>query len=365
MVRSARSSFLVCSMVLGMAMAAAGAAARAVAPAEPCPPDPLLTLRPGLPIQKLSSNFCRPGINFRLRVPVGTLHLTFASRGGLGNANLFAKFGSPATDAEILASVGPTNLETIEVANPQAGVWFVRLQADNRFVGVSVLAEIAVDETVFEVTTPPTGIADTTPGRFRFFSFEVPDGTARIDIETDGGGGNADLYAQPETVPTEESFTVVSAGATNKEKVSIPSPQGGPWKVATYSSTAYSGVNLDVTIVPGGSCGADETTLCLQNNRVSVAVDWINQHAGNQPGVGHAVVGTQETGTFWFFDSDNTELVIKVLDGRALNGKFWFFWGGLTDLEYTITVTDTETGTVRSFVHPAGSTSGGFDTNLF
>ena len=45
--------------------------------------------------------------------------------------------------------------------------------------------------------------------------------------------------------------------------------------------------------------------------------------------------------------------------------KFWFFWGGLTDVEYTITVTDAQTGASRSYHHPAGSASGGFDTGAF
>lgn len=322
-------------------------------------------LRPGRLLTRLASDPCNPALDFRIRVPPGALELTFTSGGGFGNANLFAKFSEAASDAAPLRSTSPTNLEHITIPNPEPGLWFVRLQGDGRFGGVKLLAEIAVDETLFEAGFPQTGIAEALPGRFRYFTFDVPEGTARVDIETDGGAGNADLYVQEETIPTEESFTAVSAGATNKERVSIPSPQGGPFKVATYSSAPYSGLTLDVTLVPGGACAAGDTTLCLQGHRFAVTVDWTNQHAGGALGQGHALVGTDETGTFWFFDADNTELVVKVLDGRALNGKFWFFWGSLTDVEYTITVTDTETGASRQYHHAAGSSSGGFDTGAF
>jgi hypothetical protein len=43
---------------------------------------------------------------------------------------------------------------------------------------------------------------------------------------------------------------------------------------------------------------------------------------------------TDDTGYFWFFDSANIELMTKVVDGRGLNGKFWFFYGALSDVQY-------------------------------
>ena len=45
----------------------------------------------------------------------------------------------------------------------------------------------------------------------------------------------------------------------------------------------------------------------------------------------------------------NPEVFVKILDGTLINGEFWFFYGGLTDLEYTLTVTDQGTGAVRTY----------------
>jgi len=66
-----------------------------------------------------------------------------------------------------------------------------------------------------------------------------------------------------------------------------------------------------------------------------------------------AVPLTGDTGYFWFFSSNNVELVIKVVDGRAFNGFFWVFYGALSDVAYTITVTDTQTGGIKTYSNSA------------
>lgn len=46
---------------------------------------------------------------------------------------------------------------------------------------------------------------------------------------------------------------------------------------------------------------------------------------------------------------------MKVLDGCALNHNHWVFAAAATDTEYTITVTDTLTGRVKTYFHHGGS----------
>ena len=62
---------------------------------------------------------------------------------------------------------------------------------------------------------------------------------------------------------------------------------------------------------------------------------------------------------------DNPEVFVKVLDGRVINGQFWVFYGGLTDLEYTLSVKENATGIVKSYHKNPGSAEGGFDTSGF
>ena len=104
---------------------------------------------------------------------------------------------------------------------------------------------------------------------------------------------------------------------------------------------------------------------CLLANRFRVEVTWTNQHGGNATGTGKALPGTDQTTYFWFFNRENTELVLKMVDGRTLNDHFWVFHGGLSDVDYVIKVTDTVTGAVRTYHNPAGSLTSEADTSAF
>jgi PKD repeat protein len=61
------------------------------------------------------------------------------------------------------------------------------------------------------------------------------------------------------------------------------------------------------------------------------------------------------------------EVFVKMLDARAIGQDFWLFWGGLTDLQYTLTVRDTVTGTTKVKHNPVTDsiTCLGADTSGF
>ena len=80
------------------------------------------------------------------------------------------------------------------------------------------------------------------------------------------------------------------------------------------------------------------------------------------PTAGVGLTLTMDTGAFWFFSPNNIELAVKVVDGRPDNGHFWVFVGALTNVEYTVTVTDTLTGVVRRYANPAGRLASFADT---
>ncbi len=113
---------------------------------------------------------------------------------------------------------------------------------------------------------------------------------------------------------------------------------------------------------PVGTCLGDSTTLCLNQGRFKVQVAFQTSTAS---GSGKALPLAGDTGAFWFFSQNNLELMVKVVDGRAVNGKFWFFSGGLSDVAYTISVTDLTTGTIKRYVAPQGSQSALNDTSAF
>lgn len=114
---------------------------------------------------------------------------------------------------------------------------------------------------------------------------------------------------------------------------------------------------------PDGSCHPVARTLCLDGGRFSVHVSW--QDFSGRQGAGTAVGLSDQTGYFWFFDQANVELMLKVIDGRAVNGKFWVLFGALSNVAYTITVQDTVSGKLRTYTNPAGQFASVADTAAF
>ncbi len=111
------------------------------------------------------------------------------------------------------------------------------------------------------------------------------------------------------------------------------------------------------------ACSPASTHLCLQGSRFQAEVSWSVPGLGS--GVGQAVPLTADTGYFWFFSNSNVELMVKVLDGRAVNGHFWVFHGGLSDVAYTLTVTDAVTGAREVFANPQGQLVSAADVSAF
>jgi hypothetical protein len=101
-------------------------------------------------------------------------------------------------------------------------------------------------------------------------------------------------------------------------------------------------------------CVADTHTLCLDSSRFSVTADY--QQTADGPSIqATAVTLTDATGYFWFFDSSNVELIVKVLDGCALNNHYWVFAAGLTNVGVHMVVTDKRTGTQQPYDNPVGT----------
>ena len=104
---------------------------------------------------------------------------------------------------------------------------------------------------------------------------------------------------------------------------------------------------------PAGPCRADAETLCLRDSRFEVKMDWWS--AAGESGAGRVVdAGTNDSGMFRFFNPQNWEVLIKVLDGCAINQRTWVLGAATTDLGYRILVTDTVTGESRSYVNEPG-----------
>lgn len=132
---------------------------------------------------------------------------------------------------------------------------------------------------------------------------------------------------------------------------------------ATALPAAWPDAERSVAAAATGLCVPAATRLCLRQGRFAVEARW-RDFAGTRGEAG-SMPWSDESGAFWFFDDTNLELVVKVLDGTGTNGRHWVFAGALSNVEYTITVTDLLTGAVREYLNPAGVYASFGDVDAF
>jgi hypothetical protein len=112
--------------------------------------------------------------------------------------------------------------------------------------------------------------------------------------------------------------------------------------------------------VLSGPCIPSDTVLCIDNTpgdqRFEAKISFSTVQGGGFSGDGQAIplasLGVSHGGLFWFFGQDNPEMLLKVLNACAVNGKFWVFFSAGTNVGFTLTVTDTVSHNRRFYVNP-------------
>lgn len=154
-----------------------------------------------------------------------------------------------------------------------------------------------------------------------------------------------------------KSFTVPLLDDTADEpnetlNLTLADPTGGA-VLGRSSATLTVGDNDQA---PTGPCVPGDQTLCLsQGGRFKVEVSWRNFEGVS--GQGFAVdIGRLDSGLFYFFDSNNIEMLAKVLNACSLSGfnNYWVFFAATTNVEFTLTVTDTEANRSKQYTNPLG-----------
>ena len=97
---------------------------------------------------------------------------------------------------------------------------------------------------------------------------------------------------------------------------------------------------------------AIERQTCL-HDRFALSITGVSNH----PGDGTATpvrFGSIDSSFFWFYTPSNYEVLAKVLDGCAINDRYWVFVAAVTNQAYTLRVRDAATGLVRTYANPLG-----------
>ena len=123
--------------------------------------------------------------------------------------------------------------------------------------------------------------------------------------------------------------------------------------------------DLDGRVRPRDVCVEDLNTLCLgEGGRFRVRIDWETRDGLTGEGK-RATLQTDDTGTFYFFDPTNIEMMVKAVDGRQDNGRLWIFYGSATDVIFEMTVTDVQTSLFKIYSKALGELASVGDTTAF
>jgi pseudomonalisin/xanthomonalisin len=183
---------------------------------------------------------------YTFAVPAGATNLTFKTTGGTGDADLYVQLGSaPTTTTYLQKSDGTTTTETITIAAPASGTYYVLVHGYTAASGVSLVASYQGSNpgTVLNNGVPVTGIT-LASGASTVYTFVVPAGRPSVTFKTSGGTGDADLYVQLGSAPTTSSYLQRSNGPTTTESITISSPAAGTYYVLVKAYSAISGVSL-------------------------------------------------------------------------------------------------------------------------
>ncbi len=110
-----------------------------------------------------------------------------------------------------------------------------------------------------------------------------------------------------------------------------------------------------VLVPPATGCAESSAALCLGAERFRIVVEW-RDYQGRR-GTAHAYPLTPDSGLFWFFSDTNLEVLVKVVNACAGFSRHWVYAAATTDVEYTLTATDTATGRSRTYFNPLGRRS--------
>jgi Trypsin len=197
--------------------------------------------------------------------------------------------------------------------------------------------------------------------------FQVPAGALALRVGLNAEEGlltnELDLAIHRGGAPPVGLVECASTRDGGYEFCEVAAPAAGTWNARVVSNGGDGTYQLTITIlreVDLGPCVPGPQTLCIDDapgdGRFEATIAFDTAQSDGQSGMGKAIeldsLGVTSGGIFWFFNQENPEVLLKVLDGCTVNGHHWVFWSAGTNVRLIVTVTDRRTGRQRIYQSP-------------
>ncbi|WP_326522507.1 M4 family metallopeptidase [Archangium lipolyticum] len=212
----------------------------------PPPPPVVDPLANNVPVSNLSGSSGNKKY-YALEVPAGQPSLSFEISGGTGDADLYVRYGSvPSSSTYDCRPYKSGNAEVCTFTNPQAGTWYVMLNAYSAYSGVTLKGAYSTGGGG-GTGTPVTETASGSVARRELDNFGPYSVLAGSTFKvTMTGSGNPDLYVRFGAAPTTSKYDCRPAASGASETCTVTVPEG--------QSSAY-------IMVRGASAGTYNLTI--------------------------------------------------------------------------------------------------------
>jgi len=243
---------------------------------EPPSLDEMTELYNGVAITSQSLDADRDNYNaemnyYYVNVTDSLTELKVETYGGKGNVDLIMSAGGPVDpnyyyygeifedfmfeDPEVQSSVVWStqngNAEEVNMFDVEPGIYYITAFSYRKVTDFTIVAEF----TYAPANADPSTAIELQPGIAygpmsgyngldQYFFIEVPTGTERLEIDLDGGFGEATLHTRFETTPTASESDYHSGAPGAGDKIGFNNPTPGTWYILLDSESVFSGVSI-------------------------------------------------------------------------------------------------------------------------
>ena len=154
--------------------------------------------------------------------------------------------------------------------------------------------------------------------------------------------------------------STVPANRTSADVTGLTPGGRYDFRVRSFNDSGRSASNAVTIVLPSTDftdCEPTEPLITFEHGyTVSMCVEYLKDGVGpivREDAKDYGLV-SRESGILYFFDRDNAEVLIKVLDACAVNEHRWVFVAPVTDLAFNLYVDETATGERWTHRNPRG-----------
>lgn len=190
-------------------------------------------------------------VRFTLEVPSGATNLVFRINGGLGDADLYVRFGAPPTTRTFdCRPYRNGNNETCTISNVQGGIYHVMLKGFRSFAAVSLVGSFTEPSSGGGGASFAVNNISSSAGQWRRYTLAVPAGMVLLSFSISDGSGDADLYVRFDSSPSIFRFDCRPYRNGNSETCTFNNPSAGTWHIGVRAFRSFSGVRLEASYRP-------------------------------------------------------------------------------------------------------------------